>query len=257
MAILLIDKQAAPGVCLLTLNRPEVRNALNTELLGEITEALDGFSKDDEIRAAVITGNTKVFAAGADIRELAAMDVLGVLEDRRPHLWQRIYRFPKPLIAAVNGYALGAGCELAMHADIVIAGSNARFGQPEINLGTIPGAGGTQRLVRAVGKSLAMRMVLSGEPIDAATAVASGLAAEISDPEQTVNQALALASTLAARAPVAIRLAKEMVLKSFESSLSDGLGLERKAFAILAATEDRREGIAAFLEKRKANFQGR
>lgn len=256
MSKLIIDSAAAPGVCVLTLDRPEVRNALDTELLGELATALDTLAGDDTVRAAVITGGPRVFAAGADIRELAALDTLGVLDDPRPGLWRRIYRFPKPLLAAVNGYALGAGCELAMHADIVIAGRDARFGQPEIKLGTIPGAGGTQRLVRAVGKSLAMRMVLSGEPIDATTALAAGLVAAVTEPELTLETALALARELAARPPVAVRLAKEMVLKSFETSLADGLDQERKAFAILAATEDRREGIAAFLDKRKPTFKG-
>ena len=249
--------QVADGIATLTLNRPKARNALNNMLLSEIAEALDAATVDEAVLVAIITGGPKVFAAGADIKEMAALDMVGVLGDLRPSYWRRIARFPKPLIAAVNGYALGGGCELVMHADMVIAAEDAQFGQPEINLGIIPGAGGTQRLIRTVGKPLAMKMVLSGEFIDAQTALKAGLVTEVTQPELALERAKELALSIAAKAPIAVRLAKEAVLKAFETNLETGLDLERKAFIMLAATQDRAEGIAAFLEKRQPQFKGR
>lgn len=245
------------GVQLIRLNRPQARNALRTALLGEIAQVLNDAEHSQEINAVVITGSETVFAAGADIKEMAALDAVGLWQDDRPRHWARIRAFPKPLIGAVNGFCLGAGIELAMHCDIVIAGENARFGQPEINLGIIPGAGGTQRLVRAVGKSLAMKMILSGEFIDAHTALAAGLVAEITQPELTLKRAVELAEIIAGKSPIALRLAKEAILAADETPLSQGLELERKAFLFLAASEDRREGIAAFLDKRTPQFKGR
>lgn len=246
-----------PFVALLQLDRPERRNALSTVMLDEIATALRSFWSDDEIRAVVLTGGSEFFAAGADLKEMAARDLVSVLRDPRGPIWDTLRRFPKPLIAAVNGFALGGGCELAMHADIIVAGETARFGQPEINLGIIPGAGGTQRLPRAVGKSLAMKMVLAGEPIDARTALAAGLVAEVTPRELTVERALELAALIAAKPPIAVRLAKEAVLKSFDTTVEGGLDYERRAFHTLFATEDRQEGIKAFLEKRKPEFKGR
>ncbi|MBI2241655.1 MAG: enoyl-CoA hydratase/isomerase family protein [Magnetospirillum gryphiswaldense] len=240
----------------LTLNRPESRNALRSQTLAEIASALETAEADAAIRAVVLTGGPKVFAAGADINELAAHDAVSIQGDARPKYWAAIRRFPKPIIAAVNGFCLGGGCELAMHADIIIAGLDAKFGQPEINLGLIPGAGGTQRLTWAIGKSLAMRMVLTGEMIDAATALTHGLAAETCQPELTLERAQVLAEAIAAKPPLAVRAAKEAVLKSFESGLEAGLMHERKCFAALFATADFREGVAAFREKRRAQFQG-
>jgi enoyl-CoA hydratase len=245
------------GVQLLTLNRAAARNALRTQTLRELADALEQAAADESIRAVVLTGGPQVFAAGADLREMAALDLIATLNDPRQTYRTCIGRFPKPLLAAVNGFALGGGCELAMQCDIIIAGDNARFGQPEINLGIIPGAGGTQRLIRAVGKSLAMKMVLAGEMIDARTALAAGLVAEITPPELTIERTLALAGTIAAKPPLAVRLAKEALLKALETPLETGLDLERKAYNLLAATEDRREGIAAFLEKRRPRFMGR
>ncbi|MED5610992.1 short chain enoyl-CoA hydratase [Pseudomonas delhiensis] len=245
------------GVRLITLQRPEALNALNTELLGELAAELDAAERDAETRAVVLTGSRKAFAAGADIKEMAERDLVGILDDPRVAHWQRITAFAKPLVAAVNGFALGGGCELAMHADILIAGEDARFGQPEINLGIIPGAGGTQRLLRAVGKSLAMQMVLTGEAIDARHALRAGLVSEVTQPELTVERALQVARVIARKAPLAVRMAKEALLKAQDTDLASGLRFERHAFTLLAGTADREEGIRAFQEKRPARFLGR
>ncbi|MDH0646879.1 2,3-dehydroadipyl-CoA hydratase [Pseudomonas sp. GD03858] len=252
----LVVQSPAEGVRLITLQRTQALNALNTALLVELASELDASEQDAQTRVVVITGSRKAFAAGADISEMAERDLVGMLNDPRVACWQRIAAFPKPLIAAVNGFALGGGCELAMCADIIIAGSDARFGQPEINLGIIPGAGGTQRLLRAVGKPLAMQMVLSGETIDARHALQAGLVSEVTQPELTVERALQLASTIAAKAPLAVRLAKDALLKAQDMDLASGLRLERHAFTLLAGTADRNEGIRAFQEKRPALFQG-
>lgn len=253
----LIVQPPEKGVSLITLHRPEALNALSTELLGELAEALDLAEGDSAIGAVVITGSRKAFAAGADITEMAERDLVGILEDPRVGHWQRIAAFSKPLVAAVNGFALGGGCELAMHADILIAGRDARFGQPEINLGIIPGAGGTQRLLRAVGKSLAMQMVLTGEAIDARHAQRAGLVSEVTEPELTVERALQIARIIAGKAPLAVRLAKEALLKAQDLDLASGLRFERHAFTVLAGTADRHEGIRAFQEKRPPRFTGR
>ena len=245
------------GVRLITLQRPEALNALNTQLLGELALELDDAERDPQTRVVVLTGSRKAFAAGADINEMAERDLVGILDDPRQAHWQRIAAFSKPLIAAVNGFCLGGGCELAMHADILIAGEDARFGQPEINLGTMPGAGGTQRLLRAVGKSLAMQMVLSGEAIDARHAQRAGLVSEVTQPEFTVERALAIALVIASKAPLALRLAKEALLKAEDTDLASGLRFERHAFTLLAGTADREEGLAAFREKRTPEFTGR
>ncbi|WP_263262150.1 2,3-dehydroadipyl-CoA hydratase PaaF [Pseudomonas sp. RIT-PI-S] len=252
---LLLDAPEA-GVRLITLNRPAALNALNTQLLGELAALLDELEADDGCRAVVLTGSQKAFAAGADINEMAERDAVGILNDPRVAHWQRIGRFPKPLIAAVNGFALGGGCELAMQADIIIAGEGARFGQPEINLGIMPGAGGTQRLLRAVGKAMAMQMVLTGEAIDARHAQRLGLVSEVTQPEFTVERALAIGRVIASKAPLAVRLAKEALLKAMDCDLATGLRLERHAFTVLAASRDRAEGIRAFQEKRAPVFTG-
>lgn len=252
---IVIDTRRLP-VALITLNRPQARNALTTALLGDIATALDGWRDDPEVRVVVISGGDTVFAAGADLKEMQALDMVGILKDPRQQFWRRIADFNKSVIAAVNGYALGAGCELAMHADIIIAGKTAQFGQPEINLGIIPGAGGTQRLIRAVGKSLAMKLVLSGELIGAAEAKTAGLVAEVTEPEATLERALALAATIATKAPLAVEQAKDVMLKAFDTHLEQGLLYERKAFTVLAATADRNEGIQAFFDKRAPVFKG-
>ncbi|OAI94703.1 2,3-dehydroadipyl-CoA hydratase PaaF [Pseudomonas putida] len=252
-----LEVQAHQAVTLITLHRPQALNALTTELLGELAAELQRCAEDPAVRAVVITGSRKAFAAGADLNEMAERDLVGMLDDPRQQHWQQITRFAKPLIAAVNGYALGGGCELAMHADILIAGSDARFGQPEINLGIMPGAGGTQRLLHAVGKSLAMQMVLTGEVICARRALEAGLVSEITQPEFTVERALQIARHIADKAPLAVRLAKEAVLKAQDLDLASGLRFERHAFTLLAGTADRNEGIRAFQEKRRADFHGR
>lgn len=244
-------------VQIIHLERPEVRNALRTRMLDQIATALEDAAGDDRLGCSLITGSEQVFAAGADVNEMAALDAIATYRDRRPAHWRRIRRHPKPLIAAVNGHCLGGGLELALHADIVIAGENAQFGQPEINLGIIPGAGGTQRLVRCTGKSLAMKMILGGEAISAHEALGAGIVAEVTQPESTLERALKLADTIAGKAPLALLLAKEAVLQSFETPLEQGLELERKSFLLLAASEDRQEGIIAFQEKRQPHFKGR
>jgi len=245
------------GLLLIELNRPKQYNALCGRLLDELTAALAAAEKDDAVRAVVITGNERAFAAGADISELNAHDRVSILHDTRMLKWDAFRLFPKPLIAAVNGFALGGGCELAMVCDIIVAGSDAKFGQPEINLGIIPGAGGTQRLSRAVGKSLAMKLVLTGEMIDAETALRSGLVSDVVPPELTLRKALDIARAIASKAPIAVRAAKAAVLKSYDTSMEAGLDYERQSIQLLFATDDKDEGTAAFLEKRKPDFKGR
>ena len=252
----LLTVEQLESVRLVTLDRPEALNALTTAMLGELAHELANVEQDPTTHAVVLTGNRKAFAAGADLKEMAERDLVGILNDPRVAFWQRITAFSKPLIAAVNGYALGGGCELAMHADILIAGRDAQFGQPEINLGIMPGAGGTQRLLRAVGKSLAMQMVLTGEPINARQALAAGLVSEITEPELTVERALAIARRIAGQAPLAVRLAKDALLKAQDTDLASGLRLERHAFTLLAGTHDRNEGIRAFQEKRRPRYRG-
>jgi enoyl-CoA hydratase len=250
------DRPAA-GVVKLTLHRPEARNALRTQTLREIAAVLDGASRDDDVRAVVITGGTQYFAAGADIREMAPLGPIDVLLHERQQHWRRIATFEKPLIGAVCGYALGGGCELALCCDLVVAGSNAQFGQPEVNLGLIPGAGGVARLARTCGKALTMQMVLTGQPIDAQAALAAGIVVEVDEPESAISRAVELAALIATRPALAVRLAKQAVLRAYELPLSEAVAAERQAFALLAASDDRNEGIAAFLDKRPPRFTGR
>jgi enoyl-CoA hydratase len=205
----------------------------------------------------VLSGTGSHFAAGSDIRELTAHTAVSIQLDERESIWQEIAAFPKPIIGAVAGYCFGGGCELAMHCDILIAATTARFGQPEINLGLMPGAGGTQRLPRTVGKSLAMQMALTGEPIDANRALMSGLVSEVVEEDKLQERANQIASTIASKGPIAVRYTKQAVLSSFDQSLRDGLLLERRYFSLLFSTADKAEGFAAFQEKRKPEYSGK
>jgi len=241
----------------LTLNRPAARNALNNALLSELAATLEAAASDSEISVCVIAGNERFFAAGADLNEMAEKDLAATLNDIRPQLWARINAFNKPLIAAVNGYALGAGCELALLCDLVIAGENARFGLPEITLGIMPGAGGTQRLIRSVWQSLASKMVLTGESITARQALAAGLVSDVYPEALTLEYALQQAALMARHSPLALQAAKQALRQSQEVALQAGLAQERQLFTLLAATDDRREGIDAFLQKRTPDFKGR
>ena len=253
--ILLVERFGDHGL-LVRLNRPEKRNALATDLLGRVADALDQAAGDSSIRAVVLTGSDKIFAAGADIKELAERDTSGALSDLRPAIWASIRGFSKPLIAAVEGWSLGAGNELVMCCDLVVAGQGAKFGQPETNLGIIPGAGGTAILPRLVGRSRAMRMVLLGDALTAAEARDAGLVAEVTEDGQALATALALAERIAGRAPLAMQQGKAMVRASFETHQAAHLIMERQAFSALFGTADKREGTTAFFEKRDPEWRG-
>ena len=255
--LVLIERQPEKRTALVRLNRPKQLNALNGAVMDALCEALEALDHDDEIRAIVVTGNERAFAAGADIGEMADASPIDMLVTNRIGQWDRIRRITKPVIAAVNGWALGGGCELAMTLDTIVAGESAKFGQPEINIGVIPGAGGTQRLTRAVGKARAMSMILTGEPIGAREARDAGLLAAVTQDELVVEDALALAAKMATKSPLALRLAKEAVNAAHEMSLTDALAHERRLFYLLFASEDQKEGMAAFVEKRAPEFKGR
>jgi enoyl-CoA hydratase len=243
-------------VGLVRLNRPEVRNALNNTLLAELMDALVLFDADEAIGAIVITGDERAFAAGADIKEMQGLSAVEMFVRDSVSQFDRIRQIKKPVIAAVSGWCLGGGNELALSCDLIVASETARFGQPEISIGVIPGAGGTQRLPRAVGKALAMEMVLNNRVLNAAEALQLGLLNRVVPVERYLDEALALAGELAARAPLALRLAKEAVNNAFESSLTDGLAGERRAFYFLFSTQDQKEGMAAFVEKRQPQWKG-
>ena len=245
------------GVALVTLNRPQVLNALSQALMEQLAATLEGCDRDTAVRCIVLWGGPRVFAAGADVREMADATTADVIKAYRFEQWLRIRRVTKPIVAAVCGYALGGGGELAMLCDIIVAAEGAQFGQPEIRLGLIPGAGGTQRLTRAVGKSRAMEMVLTGRALTAHEAAAAGLVSRVVPAEVCLEEAMRLAAEIARQAPVAVRLAKEAVLQAYETSLEAGLAFERRSFHALFGTEDKREGVRAFLDKRRPEFQGR
>jgi len=246
-----------PPIATLTLDRPKVLNALSPELIHELTTALAELDADENIRAVVLTGGAKVFAAGADIGDMADRGAVDQLRRDQTGRWAPLAGFSKPLIAAVNGYALGGGCEVALMCDLILAGETARFGQPEINLGIIPGAGGTQRWPRAAGKHVAMEVMLTGAPVTAQRAYELGVVNRVVPAEMTVGLAKRMARQIAEKPPLAVRMAKEAVLKAFETPLAEGLAVERKSFYFLFATEDQKEGMHAFLEKRKGVFKGR
>ena len=244
-------------VAIVTLNRPQQLNALSYGLIKELALALEALDQDTDIRAIVLTGGEKVFAAGTDIKEMADATPFDDRLQGRLAFRDRINRISKPVIAAVSGLTLGGGCELAMCCDIIIASETARFGQPEVNLGIIPGSGGTQRLTRTVGKYRAMEMVLTGDFINAAEAHTLGLVAKVVPVEFLIEEAKGIAKKIAAKPPLAVKFAKEAVLKAFETSLGEGLEFERKSFYLLFASEDKREGMKAFIEKRKPEFKGK
>jgi enoyl-CoA hydratase len=248
--------QVKSGVMLIELNRPEKRNALNNAILQELVTLLKSVDADSSIKTVVITGNESCFAAGADLNELVALDVVSIQQDQRPFLWKQIDEFSKPIIVAVNGFAFGAGFELALHGDIVLTGENAQFSLPEIGLGMLPGAGGTQRLARLVGQQLTMRWAMTGERISAQTALQHGITSQICPTKLTVQYAIELAEKIAQQAPLAIRVIKQSLKSIHEVTLSQGLKQERQHFVWLAATQDRQEGISAFLEKRQPEFRG-
>jgi enoyl-CoA hydratase len=255
--LVLVERHAERRTALVRLNRPKQLNALNGQVMDALCQALEELDRDDSVRAIVVTGNERAFAAGADIGEMAGATPIEMLVTNRIGQWDRIRKITKPVIAAVNGWALGGGCELAMALDLIVAGEGAKFGQPEINIGVIPGAGGTQRLTRALGKSRAMAMILTGDPIGAREAHAAGLVALVTQDELVVDDALALAAKIATKSPIALRLAKEAVNAAFEMSLTDALAHERRLFYLLFASDDQKEGMAAFLEKRDPDFRGR
>ncbi|WP_072679399.1 enoyl-CoA hydratase-related protein [Arcobacter sp. LA11] len=241
-------------ILIITLNRSEVYNALRTNTLKEIHEVLQ--NSTDEIKCIILTGGEKVFAAGADINELEVKGAVESINDVRTSYWESIKEFKKPIIAAVNGFCLGGGCELAMHCDIIICGDNAQFGQPEINLGIMPGAGGTQRTVKAMGKSNAMLMLLTGDFIDAKTAQKMNLVSEVVPVQSTMIRALEIANKIAKKSPLAISAIKSAVLASYDNGLSTSLKYEKTVFSGILSSEDKKEGISAFKEKRKPNFKG-
>lgn len=245
------------AVGIVQLNRPKVLNALNGPTMIELNDALEQFEADNEIRVMIVTGNERAFAAGADIKEMADATAVDMLRLNRIAQWDRMKKISKPIIAAVSGYALGGGCELAMACDTIVASETAMFGQPEINIGVMPGAGGTQRLTRALGKAKAMEMVLTGKMMNAREAHARGLVARVAPVESYLEEALALAREIASRSPIAVRIAKESVNKAFETALAEGLDFERKMFYFLFSTEDQKEGMKAFIEKRQAEWKGK
>lgn len=242
---------------ILRLNRPEKRNALATPVLDELARAVEAADADDHIRVVVITGGDEIFAAGADIKEMAPKQAPEGLADVRPSLWKRIRSARKPIIAAVEGWCLGAGNELLLCCDIAVASSEAKFGQPETNLGIIPGAGGGATLSRVVGRSLAMKMVLTGEAISADDALANGLIAEITEPKQATERAIELATAISKRAPLAMEQAKAVIRSAYDMPHDAHLAFERQAFSLLFSTEDKKEGVSAFLEKRRPNWKGK
>jgi enoyl-CoA hydratase len=258
MAYQMILVETRGNVGLITLNRPEALNALNGQLMDELTSATQAFEADDQIGAMVITGSSKAFAAGADIKEMQHKSYMDVMkEDFITRNWESVTRIRKPVIAAVAGFALGGGCELAMMCDFILAGDNAKFGQPEIKLGVIPGAGGTQRLTRFVGKSKAMEMNLTGRFMDAAEAERSGLVSRIIPVDDLVTEAVKVAQSIADMSRPSVIIAKECVNRAYETTLAEGVRFERRVFHSLFSTEDQKEGMSAFAEKRKAQFKNK
>ena len=254
---IILEKQVVPFVGLIKINRPKQLNALNVHVLGEIAAALGQLDKDDEIRSIVLTGDDRAFAAGADIKAMANSTSVEMMNSEMIDHWIKIRGIQKPIIAAVSGFALGGGCELMMTCDMVIASDRAKFGQPEIKIGTMPGSGGTQRLTKAVGKVKAMELALTGRFLSAKEALEYKLINKITPVELYLGEALKLASEIARMSPIAVRMIKDSINKSFNTSLDDGLAYERRNFYLTFSTEDQKEGMSAFIDKRKAEFKGK
>ena len=243
---------------LITLNRPQAMNALNTKMVDELVSALNGFEKDDEVRCLVIAGSERAFSAGADIKEMEPMTAVGMaMSGHFFPLWDKVGRYPKPIVGALSGFVLGGGLELAMSLDVLVASETTQLGQPEIDIGVMPGGGGTQRLTRAVGKYKAMEMILTGKRIGAEEARSLGLVSRVVPKEAYLSEAKKVAEEIASKSPVAVRQAKMAVNKSFEMGLSQGIDFERELFYLLFASEDKTEGMKAFMEKRKPEFKGK
>lgn len=244
-------------VGIVQINRPKVLNALNNNTMREIAEALEAFDADDHTGCMALTGDEKAFAAGADIKQMANASSIDILNSSSIGYWSRLKGLGKPLIAAVSGWCLGGGCELALTCDMIVASESARFGQPEVTIGIIPGAGGTQRLTQAVGKAIAMEMILNNRHLTAAEALHYGLVNRVVPVERYLGQAIRLAAEIAERAPLAARLAKEAVNQAYESNLTEGMFIERRLFTMLFSTQDQKEGMAAFIEKRAPAWKGK
>jgi enoyl-CoA hydratase len=257
MEFIKVNDQVVPQVALIELYRPKELNALNPQLMQEVRDALQRLDQDDKVRVIIITGNEQAFAAGADIKQMADKSAIDMLLLDQFSTWEQIRKTKKPIIAAVSGFALGGGCEFAMTCDMIIASETAKFGQPEIKIGTIPGAGGTQRLTKALGKAKAMELILTGRFLSAEEAHQRGLVIKVVPVEFYLKEAIGLATEIAAMSPVAVQLAKESINRSFETLLDEGLMFERKNFYLTFASEDQKEGMKAFIEKRKPVFRGR
>lgn len=253
----LIENPGGLKVCQVQLNRPQALNALNNELMSELLTVLQAIDKDDTIGCTVLTGSEKAFAAGADIKEMANASAIEMLIRDQFEKWDRIGKIKKPVIAAISGFALGGGCELALMCDIIIASESAQFGQPEINLAVIPGAGGTQRLTRIIGKNKTMEMILTGKRFSAKEMLDAGLVNKVVPNEEYLNTAISMAKDIASKPAIAVQLAKEAILKAYETSFENGLQFERKNFYLLFASDDKFEGMQAFIEKRKPNWKGK
>ena len=251
----IVEKRGRVG--LVTLNRPKALNALSDALIADLNQALDALDSDDEVGCIVLTGSEKAFAAGADIKEMSEKDFMAAFRGNFIESWQRVTLARKPVIAAVSGYALGGGCEMAMMCDFIIAAENARFGQPEITIGTIPGSGGTQRLTRFVGKSKAMEMCLTGRMMDAQEAERSGLVSRVVPTAELLDEAMKVADRIASMSLPMVMMAKEAVNRAYETTLAEGILFERRLFHSTFGTEDRKEGMAAFVEKRQPDFSNR
>lgn len=254
---ILVNPNYDKYIALIQLNRPKELNALNLQLMFELKKALQQLDDNEDVRCIIITGNEQAFAAGADIKQMESKNAIDLLKIDQFETWDQIRKTKKPIIAAVSGFALGGGCELVMTCDMVVASETAKFGQPEIKLGIMPGAGGTQRLTKAVGKALAMEMVLTGKFISAEEALSAGLINRVVPTELYLEEAVKMAKEITIQSPIAIRLAKESVLKAFDSGLQEGLYFERKNFYMCFASEDQKEGMKAFVEKRKPIFEGK